>query len=1116
MELQYIFGGSGTGKTAFCFKEMLEMSKDRDKNIIYLVPEQYSLEAEKSLASKAEGKAIMQIQVLNFNRLAFHMFSQTGVKASKNLDDMSKSMLVRKIISKCKGKFQYFKNTNINPGFVEKVCEIIKEIFQYSLKLEELEACAEKDTPLGLKLRDILLIYKNYISYIQDNYISADETLDLLAQNIDKLHFLKDAHIYMDNFSGFTPQEYKVISGLFKMAAKINICLAVKSNNIYHSELKKRDIFFEVKKSINKITALAKETGAKIPNPIYLRESFRFQSKEELKFIDRNYFSYASLKFNGKNDRIKIYQASNRYSEIEFAAKQITKLTRESNYRYSEIGILCADLKNYEHIAEHIFNEYRIPLFADTRMEILSHPLTEMIRSVVEIVVKNWSYESVFRFLKSGLVPISEEECCDLENYILAYGIKGYRWSQAEWLYGFGKQSLFDHEKIHETKAKASAYINYFAEGLTRTTILTVRTFLEKIFQLLSKLEIKEKLEEMYHEAEAENDTALMRRHFGVWQEIAGVFDRMVDIFGDTLVNTAEFCEILETGILSCDMGTVPPVSDRIILGDVYRSRLPEIKILFVIGAVENEFPKARKDEGLLLDNDKKELADMGLELAPDSTQAMYNDNFLIYSVLTKPSDMLILTYPKGSLEGKTMFPSHVVSRIEMLFENTEIEDDEKYISMPAPMLKDAAEAIGERLRGKDTGEIKESLIKWYESQHEYKDYIAKTKEAVSKKQKEKLDEKTIGSLYENVLSTSVSRLEKYMECPFAFFIQYNLGLKERKIFKVGSLDMGNLFHSILEEFSKILFTEKLEWGNLSDAEIEKYVDKAFEIVVKNFKSDIFLSEAPSRFILERAKRTAKKSIWALSMHVRRGSFKAYGAEVDFGIKSPLTGITIEINNEFSFRLSGKIDRIDIFDKDGKKYVKIIDYKSGNVKLDYTDIYYGMQLQLLLYMDSILKNAKSLINAEGEVSPGGMFYFRINDPLLEYDEKLCGDLDKYILEQFKMSGLVLENDDVIEALDNKIEKSSAVVSVNKNSKGGYGSRTGALVNEEKFNQIMAYSVDKAKEIGRRMIQGEITPMPYKKGTRTGCDYCRYKGICTFDPRENKYNIMSKKNAFEDF
>jgi len=1118
MKMQYIFGGAGTGKTEECFKEMLSLSEDKFKNIIYIVPEQFSLEAERKLAEKSKNKVIMNIQVLSFQRLAYHMFSQTGIKSQKSLDDTAKAMLIRKILNIHKNELKFFKNTNITPGFIDKICDLIKEFHQYSISPNDLLDSSRKNQPEDIKLSDIALIYSSYLSYIENNYISMDEALDILAVNINQLDFIEGAYIWIDNFSGFTPQEYKVISSLLKKAEKVSISLTVRTGDLYYRDLKQNDIFFEIKRAVNKLTDICSKEGIKILSPLLLKDCIRLKDAPDLLFLEKNYFNYRPVRFTGENKRVKIYRALSRYDEVSMAADKIIELVRDKGYQYCDIAILAADMKAYENMVESIFKSYHISFFIDSRMDISAHPLIELVRAAVEIPARDWSYESIFRFLKSGLIPMNKDDIDILENYVIAYGIKGYKWRLPEWLYGFSKDSLFNKDKIHELKNEACKYINYFAEGMSKKTALTGNEFTLRLYHMLKELNVKESMEALYEEAYNKDDKPLMKKHLGAWENLCQVLDKISDIFGDIQMDLSQFFEIFETGILSRDTGAIPPVRDRVIFGDIYRSRLDEIKALIVLGVLENEFPKVKKDDGILGDKDRASLSEKGIELAPDSFQAMQNDNFLIYSVLARATELLILSYPSSDLEGKAMFSSSVISRIEKLFEDTNLDySEEEFISLPEPMLEKAALGIQNSLKEKNINSLYKALIEWYENNTKYASYIKKIKEIAHSKGHESLSPETTEMLYPREIKTSVSRLEKYAECPFAFFAKYNLGLKERSEYQVRSLDMGNLFHGILEEFSRLIFENNMEWGSLNQRDIDLYTNKAISIVKNNFKSDIFLNDAPATYALQRAERTARKSIWALSLHLKRGSFKPYGAEIDFGIKSPLTGIKIELSEKHILMLTGRIDRVDLLKSDGKVYVKIIDYKSGSKAFNPTDIYYGMQLQLLLYINSLIKNAKALFNIETEMLPGGIFYFRINDPVIEYNEKISPDnIEKFILEQFKMSGLILGESTVIEALDNSIEKSSPVISVNKNAKGEYTSRSGAIADENTFKKAMDYSVEKAKEIGRHMIGGRILPLPFKKGNATGCDYCQYKGICAFDPKENPYNIIKNKNSFNEF
>lgn len=1126
MGLKYILGAAGTGKTTEALNEMIKYENTHnDSNIIYIVPEQFSLQAEKDILSLANTNGTTVIKVLSFKRLAFNIFSETGVKKVKLLDDISKFMLIRKIIFKLKDKLEFFQKTKITKGFINKVAKSITEFYQYDINPNEISQAIKyvnNNESLILKTQDLTLIYNEYIQYISNNYISIDGTLDVLADKISESALLHNATVWIDGFNGFTNQEYKVIKELMKKTLDVTITLTTNSPDIYYTNIIETDLFYETKYTLNKLTGIAKSSYIDIYNPIFLKENKRHKNNNELKYLQENIFSTNFKPFINTPKSIKIQPLLNIYEEVSYVGYKINVLIKENGYHYSDISVLTPNVALYESIITSTFKKHNIPYFIDATNDILSHPLFELIRATLDIVIQNWSYESVFRFLKTGMLNISLHEIDILENYALAYGIKGYKWKLKEWNYGFNNNyENFNKEELHQIKEKVINIIRPFEEGLTNNAKLTVREISIKLFDMLYSINITQTIERLINDATEQKNNTLVRRHSQVWGKICNIFDNMVAIIGDEEVTIAEFSAILEAGMLTTNMGIIPPTQDQVIIGDISRSRLPKIKVLFVVGTNDGIFPTTIVEESLFTDHERLLIDSLGIELGPTSLRRAFNENFLIYTSLLKTEKLLILTYSLGALDGKAMLPAYIINHIKELFINFKLDNfEEVQFYKFGPILNKLSIALKTYY---EKGEISETYLAFYKWFKKHKpETIEKIENMAFNNNKiEKLNSNSIKKLYGKEINTSVSKLEQYVRCPFSFFVSYNLKAKERKIYQILTVDLGEIFHDILHIFTELIMKDNINFEDLTIEDISYYVDICIKDVINNLDKDVFISNNRSKHILERIKKISTKSIWALCEHIKMGKFKIFGSEVSFGGNSPLTGIIVEINKNRKFVFTGRVDRIDVMDLNGNKYVKIIDYKSGNKKFDITDIYYGMQLQLLLYLDNIIKNGKKYFNMkdiDGKLLPGGVFYFKIDNPILNIDSKtIKKDLDKEFLKSFKMSGLILKDELLVKGMDKDIKGGSLVVPISLNKDGTYN-KLSSLADKETFDKTIDFTINKVKEIGESLTKGVIYPMPYRKGNINACMYCNYKPICNFDPKDNEnytYNTFSKKTKLFD-
>lgn len=1107
MSLKYIFGGSGTGKTEICLSEITSEAKKNENNmLLYIVPEQFSMQSEKELVIRSGEKSILRMQVLSFNRLGYHVFSETGKIPEVLLDETGKNMLLRKITLLLSKELKYFNKVLDKQGFIENLSETITEFYKYNVTSEDILKYLEKVRDregLYLKMQDILKIFDVFGKYISGKYVSIEQALDFVPEKIERSSFLENALVWIDGFNGFTIQEYNIISKLLKKVTNVTVALTIKDKEILYNDLKVTDYFFETKNTVNNISKLAYENNVKIEQPIFLQSFPRFKEFPEMCALESNYFSYKKNIYTDNVSNIEINVSSNIYGEITYVCNKIINLIQQENYRYFDIAVVMGNISTYEEGIRSIFKLYDIPFFLDTKTEIISHPLSELIRSALDIIIYNFNYESVFRFLKTSMTHMSETEMFKLENYVLAYGIKSYKWKK-EWEYGFEK-GIYDKEKINNSRLYLLNQLAPLSDNFNNTKKYTVKEISTKIFEILFNLEVPKTLDSW-------KDETGSKVHLQVWNKICDLIDKMVEILGEEKVNIKEFSKILEAGLKQCNVGLIPPSLDQVVIGDFERTRLPKIKALFVIGVNDGVLPAPKDESGLFDDEEREIVTSLGLELAPSSRRKSYEQQFLIYCGLTKPENYLSLSFSEGTLEGKGMKPSIIISKLKSIFSNLTENRFEYEISVPKQMFYDIGVAIKNFKYGEEINSIQKDIYNWFSKNELYKYKLEKIEKIVFTNEMVKfLKSDTVKKLYGKEIITGISRLEKYVECPFAYFIKYNLLAKERQVYEVQPVDMGNLFHDTLYEFSKQLEEKKLTFRDVNEKIINDTVDYCIENLTHTIKNDVFTSSAKYKYVIQRIKRISKKSIWALSEHIKSGDFNPVGAELEFKDGTPITGIAISINENQKFILTGKIDRIDIMNLDGNKYVKIIDYKSGNKKFDINDVYFGMQLQLLLYIDAFIKNGVQFFGKENinfTIKAGGVFYFNIDDPIIEYNEDIVHEkLQDMILESFKMTGLVLGEMEVVKGMDKNINGSSKIIPVGIKKTGEFSSRS-SIVSEEEFNKMREYVTTKIQEIGNNIVSGNINPYPYKKGNITACDYCDYSAICQIDLKEEKDKFNS--------
>ncbi len=1097
MGLRFIIGRAGTGKTHLCIEEIIKQANQGGKRQILIVPEQFTSQAERDLVAATTGKAILTAEVLSFGRLAHQVFSKKGIGNRTPLGDIGKAMVLRKILLEQKEEISYFRNVLEQSGFVEQLGLTISEFAQYRISpaaAETLSAADGLSRSAREKLKDLSLIYRSYLEFLQQEYISADETLTLLARRLDESLGFSDTEFWLDGFYGFTPQEYGVLRRLLVLSAQVNLTLTMDKNSFHATLLAPSAPFYEPYRTKQKLLALSEELQLAVLPPTFLEKNYRAKTAA-LQNLEQEYF-HSFFKKTALAESIHIIACPSLQDEIRFAAGKILRLTQENGLRFREIAIVTNAMERYEKNLRGILEEYEIPCFIDARRETTAHPLVTLLSSLLDMMVYDFRYEAVFSYLKSGLSLLSLEEIDLLENYVLAYGIRGRKWLLDAWDYGLQREGVEAVEEINRLRERVLAPLAPLL-ALPQKKPFPLQKLLQALLLHLEQLQAAETLEAWAQAAAADDNLNKAEEYRQLWQMVMDVLEKANDILGNAELTLEAAAKILKSGLEKCSMGVIPPTADCVLIGDIERSRLPEIKYLFVLGANDGVLPAPAAAQGIFTEAERDLMTAEGVELAGGGRQKIFEEQFLIYCGLTKPSHGLWLTYAANDAEGRELSPSSLIEALQRLDSALKIEP------MPAFSLAEATPAAAFRLLGremrKSTAEaplspLWQNIYSFFEESSQWKKRLSLLKQGLGQSGRpERLSPKTVKALYGKNIFSSVSRLERFAACPFSFFAEYGLKAEERRLYQLNTPDLGSLFHEVLELFSNQLEQDKLPWTVLTKEETTARIHAAVEDAAPRLGNRILLDSAANQYLIHRLKRISVRATWTLVQHLQQGDFVPAGYEVGFGAHEALPPIVIRLQSGGSLILNGKIDRVDLLDAAGTRYVKIIDYKSGNKTFHFQDIYYGLQLQLLIYLDAYLKYYKKTGKS---FKPGGVFYFRITDPTLALDCELSAEeIEKTLYEKMQMSGLLLQDEALILGLDRSLAEggSSAIVPVGYTKKGP--SAASNLATEAQYAAILDFVTMRAGELGEAMQAGIITPAPYRDGQRNPCTYCSYRSLC---------------------
>ena len=1134
MSLRIVYGRAGSGKTHFILNEVKSrIEENSGKTLVFLVPEQFSFQAEKNLISATKAGGILKTEVLSFQRMAYRVFNETGGITYPHIHPAGKSMIIYQILNKMSDKFKVFSGTCEREGFVNTISTLITELKRYNVTPQQLKDAIDalpEDNSLREKLTEINLVYSEFGEIISQTYRDSDDDLTLAAKKIAASSLYNGAEIWIDGFISFTPQEYKMIVELLKKAERVTITLC--TDTLEDNTASGTDVFAPVRNVYRKLARSAKENSIIIEKPISFGESVRFKKSEELTHLEKYFYTYPYKTYKSKTQDISLFAAMNIFSEIEAAATEIIRLCRDHNMRFREIAVVTRNLPAYEKLVEIIFSDYEIPYFIDRKVDINNHPLVRLLLSMMDIFIDNWSYEAVFRYLKTGLTGIDQSSIDRLENYVLACGIRGNYWTREKpWDMS---PELIPKDKLPDENQKELEQINEIRSRIVKPLLgfrnktkgrRTAVDLCTGIYDFLCDLGIPETIEKSIENFRESGELNLANEYSQVWNTVMDILDQTVEVMGDETFGLERFSKILKIGLAEYKIGTIPAAIDQVLVGSVERSRSHEIKAMFLLGVNDGVFPSTALIEGVLSDQDRSVLNHIGIELASDTKTQAFDEQYLVYRTLTVAGHYLRISWPIGDSEGRTMRPSIIVSRLQKLFpEITQHSDlipsssekfDIEVISKQKPAFKKLITALRQKADGKDISLVWKDVYNWFLAHEDWKKGIDTIRNSFTYTNiADKINEEKIRILYGNPAYSSVSRLEKYTSCPFSFFVQYGLNAKERKVYQLSPPDIGTFMHAVIERFSKLVSEGDITWRSFDDNWCKERISEIVDEMLENMKGKGIAASKRYTSLTLRLKRVVTRAVLLIAEHIRRSSFNPIDYEVGFGDREKYPPIVIELDSGEKIQLAGRIDRIDAFESQEGKYLNIIDYKSGTKDFKLSDVFYGLQIQLITYMDAIWESEEQ--KGQIQVFPGGMLYFKVDDPIIRSSKDLSEEeIENTIMRKLKMKGLVLADVKLIREMDNTIEGSSMVIPATVNKGDVLGKNTSGATLEQ-FKAMRNYIKGLLKDIGTEIMRGNADIKPYKKKDISACTYCSYLPVCQFDTtrKENSFRLLYNKDNDE--
>ena len=1135
MAVQFILGRSGTGKTSYCINaiaDSLLQPADNQSPLLLLVPEQATFQAEHAILSDKRISGYSRLKVLSFDRLAKLLLSSSDTTAT-DFKQIGQQMIVHRILRDNISKLKVFNRSATSPGMGRQMAEIIAELHQYAKTPHDIDQLLrdlqknQHNHLTFLKFTDISLVFKEYLKFIEGKFIDPDIQLIHACRAIASSELAKGTKLWVDGFSSFTLSELAILTELIKAASTTQIALCMDAlaidfkNPCAASTPETVSLFNVTEQTYNALIKIVKKCKLKLAEPIILDTAVKFSSCPSLAHIERSLFTPEPAKIK-PSDNIRIVPAPDSRAEVQFVARQIIKLVKKNGYRYRDIAVIASDIDHYQYYIRAYFNDYAIPFFIDKRQSLGHHPAVELICSVLQTVTSGFSSNHIFAYLKTGLVPIEASEVDMLENYCLAFGVEGADWtSEKEWQFDNRRKPLFDEKLINKIRWQAISplleFRDRFCPSDNPAKMVSAEEFITAIFDFLDRLKIRETIEDWIKEADERKDFITIDKHQQFYNKLIDTFDEFLKVFGGQKMTCRDFLAIINSAFSQLSLAFIPPTLDQVLVGSIERSRHPDLKAVFLIGATQKSFPIPINYSGILTDDDRRVAMSASFQLAATREQRLAERWYLAYIAFTRASQFLCVTCPSSDDKGNAVARSQFIANIESLFENLEKQstEEEQICLENVCNQSELADILCTQL-GKSPIISQSSrnnhwtqLLEDIRSDEQFAELGSRIENAINYNNYAQLDKTIVGELFGQQIKSSATGLKTFAQCPYQYFAKYILNLEKRKESKLRPLDIGDFYHRILDALLKQLNAEKKDFASIGDDEL---LELLREQISKTVIEDCFISNfarhnAHNEFIIYSAGELIEDCVLAIAQMIHAGRFQPKRSEVTFGKAGKGLGeYKIALSKGQWLSLRGKIDRLDIAELDGQEVVIVFDYKRKDKSFRWSEFYHGLDIQLPIYMLAV-RNASSSKYKTCKIA--GAFYMPIETKVKSASVyEISENSDSF---DYKARGIF--DGDFAQQLDTKALKSSKFYNFYVTKDGqpyGLYDRNGALKPPD-FEKLLRFAEKKVAQLAREILSGKIDIKPYRLGSDSACGFCEYKPLCRFDWRINTFNFLESAN-----
>lgn len=1134
MSVTFHIGRSGSGKSTQMMRRVTEtLKQDPSGPTIYMiVPDQMSFEMERKMALIDEMNGSTRIQVLSMRRFAFLMMRDRGVATDQFLDQTGTHLLLRRVVEMNEERLTLFRRTMNQFGFYEELNQLITMLKRGLVDPEQLLRLSEQAEHRGLKLQDLSIIYEGFLHVTEGKSLHAEDYFNVLLSLLPDID-LSGTHVYVDGFNEFSEQELAVLVALAEKAP-IDVLLTVDPRSIDRPQ----PLFGPTQRTLMRLKELLSEQRIDFSEQHY-EDAVRFRHPS-LTYLEATFGQLAAAPYEGADSRVDLHAAVDRTVEVDAAVREVIRLTREEGYRYRDIALVTRSLDEYGDLATQSLQKMNLPFFLDERQPMLDHPLVELLKATLEIVLRGYREEAVFRALKTELLvldPTHRRTSIDrLEAFVIERGIKHYHWHETWQLKRRAEEEarLTGEELDRETSLNASRQrvIDVFDPLLDELkSARTMQQYTHAMYHFLERVGVSDCLTHWRDEAMEEAQLLEAREHTQVWDAVLHLLEQLEAAAPDETLSTELFVQMMDTGLDSLRYALVPPSLDQLTVTDYVRGRLLDKRVVFLLGANEDLIPLVTSQSKLLTDQDLDFMHEAGLR-AGKATEHLFDDeSYYLYKAVTAPSHRLYVSYALVDRTGKAIQPAGFIADLKARLQQGRIikthfaeageHRPSDQLSFITNINQTAAVTALELQRLSRHYPIQDMWFSVYNELLRHPGGRERMQLLTSalfyQNIPEPLPKDVAKSLYTSQIRASVSRLETFQACPFKHFASYGLRLKERRLYRLEAPDIGNLYHRTIEHMSQTVKMNGKEWRDITPEECGPLAEQAVELVTPEIQHAILMSSNRYAYLKKKLTDVVGKTAEVLIEQSKRDGFDPIAFEWAFG-SGQFPPISFTLSNGATCELVGRIDRVDTATIQDQLYIRIVDYKSSKRDVDFAEIYYGLAMQMLIYLKVLIEQAETWTNET--VAPAAALYFHVHRPLVAPSDTDEATRRK-VLESYQMQGLLIDDPTILEVMDHTVKGTSdksIVIPVKYKKDGTLDAFTQKkIVSPTQLDQLMNHAFDVTKDSAEAMYRGEIDVEPYEYKERRPCQTCPFQGVCHFDEalanEPRKLKKMEKDDVF---